>query len=197
MALATLFLLVVLTGCGKETAPPTAAAVPPAQPSAAATTPAPVAAASPAAASAAPPAAAVAAPPASSSALATADSESGNGRVEVVELKRIAGDMLILRTAFVNTGHEPMSMARTYTDPHTGDVGNISGLTLVDGVNRKKYFVVRDSGNNCVCSESLNDVKPGERLVAWARFPAPPTDVQKISLVIPHFPPMDDIAIGK
>jgi hypothetical protein len=179
-------LLVLCVGCGTEAAPSTARPAPAsAQPSASA---APV-----------PPAAtpSTAAPPASASALATSDNDGGTGRAEIVELKRIPGDMLMLRTAFVSTGREPMSMATTYTDPRTGDVYNVGGITLVDPVNKKKYFVVRDSGNNCVCSEGLKDVKPGERIMAWARFPGPPEDVQKLSVLIPHFPPMDEVAVAK
>lgn len=103
----------------------------------------------------------------------------------------------MLRLALVNTSREQTSLSTEYTDDRTGDVSNVSGLTLVDPLNKKKYFVVRDGANHCVCSEGLHDLKPGERTVAWARFPSPPADVQKISVLIPHFPPIDDIAISK
>jgi hypothetical protein len=133
----------------------------------------------------------------SAPALATADHESGSARAEVIEQKRIAGGMLMLRVAITNNGRETLNMSREYVDPRTGDVYSVSGLTLIDPTNKKKYFVVRDAANNCVCSEGLKDLKPGGRIIVWARFPSPPEGVQKISVMIPHFTPMDDVAIGK
>ena len=41
------------------------------------------------------------------------------------------------------------------------------------------------------------DLKPGERVNLWSKFPAPPEDVQKISVVVPHFGPMDDVPISR
>jgi hypothetical protein len=34
-------------------------------------------------------------------------------------------------------------------------------------------------------------------MTLWARFPAPPAGVQKVSVVIPHFLPIDDVPIGR
>jgi hypothetical protein len=136
-------------------------------------------------------------PPQTSAPLATSDHESGTGRAEVLEQKRTTGGMLMLQVAIANTGREPMSMARDYVDPKSSDFSSVSGIVLIDAVNKKKYFVVRDAANNCVCSEGLKDVKPGGRVVVWARFPSPPDGVQKLSVMIPHFTPMDDVAIGK
>jgi len=70
-------------------------------------------------------------------------------------------------------------------------------VTLVDEANKKKYFVVRDSDGKCVCSRGLKDIGAGETINVWARFPAPPDDVQKISIVIPHFSPLDDVPISR
>jgi hypothetical protein len=138
------------------------------------------------------------APPPPAAILGTAENESGTGRAEVMELKRISGDMAMLRIGIVNTGKEPMSMGSLYNAPGTGDAFTIGGVTLVDPVNKKKYFVVRDSANHCVCSNSLlEDLKPGARINVWARFPSPPEDVQKMSVLIPHFPPIDDVAVSK
>jgi hypothetical protein len=182
-----LLLFFFCVGCGKGPSASSAAATPAAQ-----APPSAVLAAAPVASSAAAPA-----PPPAAAALATADNDRETGRAEVMELKRISGDMLMLRIAIVNTGTETLSLATGYSAPRTGDVYSVSGVTLVDPVNKKKYFVVRDSANNCLCSENLKDLKPGGRIVAWTRFPAPPDDVQKISVLIPLFSPMDDVAIAR
>jgi hypothetical protein len=54
---------------------------------------------------------------------------------------------------------------------------------------------VRDTENTCVCSQKVPNIKSGSRASLFAKFPAPPPDVQKISIVIPHFVPMDDVPI--
>jgi hypothetical protein len=67
----------------------------------------------------------------------------------------------------------------------------------VDSAGKKKYFVVRDTENHCLCSRDVKDLSPGARTNLWAKFPAPPDDVQKISVVIPHFGPIDDAPISR
>jgi hypothetical protein len=102
------------------------------------------------------------APAAPSAILGTADNENGTARAEVMELKRLSGGMMMLRIGLINTSKEPMSMATSYTDSKTGDAFAFSGVSLVDSLNKKKYLVVRDSVSHCVCSEGLQDLKPGK-----------------------------------
>ena len=68
---------------------------------------------------------------------------------------------------------------------------------MIDAVGKKKYFVVRDTEGACLCSRDLSDIKPRNRANLFAKFPAPPEDVQKITVVIPHFIPMDDVPISR
>lgn len=140
-------------------------------------------------------------PPGASSAaiIATADGEKAGTRVEVTELKRSSDNTLTLRFAMVNDGADRHLIGYDYGDGQQGatDVATIGGVTLVDGANKKKYFVVRDSENNCLCSRGLKDIPARSRANLWAKFPAPPDDVQKISIVIPHFGPIDDVPIGR
>ena len=77
------------------------------------------------------------------------------------------------------------------------DHSSIGGVSLVDAVNKKKYLVVRDSESRCLCSRDLHGLKPGESLSVYAKFPAPPDDVQKITVQIPHFLPADDVPISR
>ena len=77
-----------------------------------------------------------------------------------------------------------------------GDYGSIGGVQLIDPVGKKKYFVARDSEKKCVCSTGIKDIAPGASANLWAKFAAPPLDVQKVSVVIPHFSPMDDVPIS-
>ena len=131
--------------------------------------------------------------------IATADGEKAGTRVDITELKRSSDNNLTLKFAMVNDGAEPLTFNYDYGDPEHSikDFNSIGGVTLVDGTNKKKYFVVRDTEDTCLCSRGLKDIPAKSRANVWAKFPAPPDDVQKISIVIPHFGPIDDVPVSK
>jgi hypothetical protein len=131
--------------------------------------------------------------------VAKTDGEKAGFRVEVIELKRSSGDTLTLRFNLVNDSAEAFKPEGWYLGDYKGhqnqDIGNVGAITLIDAVGKKKYFVVRDTEENCVCSNDLPSVGAKSRVALWAKFPAPAADVKKISVVIPHFIPMDDVPI--
>jgi hypothetical protein len=208
-------ILTLLTlGCGKKeeskpapmaqapaptTQPAQPTPAPPAEPqppaAAPAPTPAPQAATPTAAPSAAPPAP-QAAP--AKSALATAEGETPGARVEVQELKRVSGGTVMLRFVMINDADKRLSFGHSFVQPGiSGDYANIAGVHLLDPVGKKKYLVIRDTQNNCDCSKGLKDLDAKSRVNLWARFPAPPDNVEKIAVVIPHFTPMDDVPLSR
>jgi hypothetical protein len=190
----TRYLVVLLTfalvlGCAKKeaasaptaSAPETTAAVPTSS-----TPPAPTSSTTPAAA------------PSAGTGIASADGEKPGTRVDVQELKRGSGGTVTLKMAFVNDSDKSMGFGYNYADPdhEIRDHGSIGAVQLVDPVGKKKYFVARDSEGKCVCSTKITDVEPHSRVSLWAKFPAPPDDVPRISIVIPHFQPLDDVTIS-
>ena len=188
--LVLLLSLVVVLSCAKKESTTTAQAAAPAPETT--TTAAPAATASTAA-----PAPAAAAT--TSSGIASADGEKPGIRVDVMELKRASGGTVTLKMAFVNDSDKALGFGYDFADPdhQIGDHGSIGAVQLVDPVGKKKYFVARDSEGKCVCSTKVPDVAPHSRVSLWAKFPAPPDDVQKISIVIPHFQPLDDVTISR
>jgi hypothetical protein len=132
-------------------------------------------------------------------AIATADGETPGVRAEVTELKRTSGGTVSLKFAMINDSDKPVSFGYTFVDRahDIKDIGGIGGIHLIDPVGKKKYFVARDSESNCVCSQKVADIPKGGRANLWAKFPAPPDDVQRISIVIPHFSPMDDVPLSR
>jgi hypothetical protein len=155
-------------GCSREPAPPTPAATP--------------VAAAPAATPAAP---AVAAAPAASP-LATADGAQPGLRIELTELKRSSGEKVNLKFVLVND-------SATFVTVELANVNNV--VSLIDPVGKKKYFVAMSEGT-CVCSANVVAAGPRTRTNVWAKFPAPPGDVQRISVVVPGFSPMDDVLLS-
>jgi hypothetical protein len=193
--LVLLLSLVLVLSCAKKEATTTTQAAAPAPETT--TTAAP--ASTPAAPASTSAAAAPAAAATTSSGIASADGEKPGTRVDVMELKRGSGGTVTLKMAFVNDSEHAMGFGYNFADPdhEIADHGSIGGVQLVDPVGKKKYFVARDSEGKCVCSTKVPDVAPHSRVSLWAKFPAPPDDVQKISIVIPHFQPLDDVTISR
>lgn len=97
----------------------------------------------------------------------------------------------------INDSDQDMDFGYDFGEGSTSDISTVAGAHLIDAVGKKKYFVVRDSENACVCSRGLKSIKPKTRANLFAKFPAPPEDVQKITVVVPHFTPMDDVPISR
>lgn len=133
--------------------------------------------------------------PARAAALAETEGSNPDHKVEITQLKR-TGDNLMLRFTMSNAADKKLDFSYDYGDG-TGDFNSIGAVHLLDTANKKKYLVVRDDKNTCVCSRGLKGIEAGKSLNLWARFPAPPDGVEKITVVIPHFPPLDDVPISK
>jgi hypothetical protein len=188
--------------CGKKeqasTPPPE-----PAQSSAPAPPPAPSAAPSPGAApqeqpqpgAAAPapvpaPTAAPASGQAAPAALESAEGELPGITVAIQELKR-SPNSVTLKLTFINRSTTPLSFYDAFGEH------DLRHIHLVDMAGKKKYFVVQDSHGDCLCSREIKDLSPGAQVALWAKFPPVPDDVQKITVEIPHFPPLEDVIVSR
>ena len=132
-------------------------------------------------------------------AIAVADGETSGIKAEIHELKRTAGDTLTLKFSIANGSAKKLGFGYDFAEKgkDVPDFNTIGGVHLIDGAGKKKYFVVRDTEGICSCSRDLDEIEPGSRSQVWAKFPAPPEDVQKISVVIPHFIPVEDVPISR
>lgn len=191
LAVALAALLVALASCAKEETTNTAE-----RPAATAGTSAPVEVVAPSPAAVATPAAPAA--PVLPAGIASADGEAVGVTATIKELKRSSGGTVSLKFVITNGAGTAVSAGYNFGDPDNSvvDFGSIGGVQLIDPVGRKKYFVVRDSEKKCVCSQGVKDIAPGASVNLWAKFAAPPLDVQKVTVIIPHFSPMDDVPIS-
>lgn len=191
-----LSVLLIVACAKKETAtePPSSVAAPP--PASTPTTSSPMTETTATTSSAAP-SSAPATPAAE--AVATADGEEPGVSLVVKELKRGSGGIVSLKFVMTNGSSKRLGFGYAFADPdkQVADFGSVGGVQLIDPVGKKKYFVARDAEGKCICSRGLKDVAAGSSVNAWAKFPAPPDDVQKISVIVPHFSPMDDVPISK
>ena len=123
----------------------------------------------------------------------TGDGEKPGQRIEIRDLKRDEGGTLTLRFQFINEGdHEISSCSFKDSSDNCGTVG---GVHLIDAGNKKKYLVVRDAQKKCVCSNGVDSLRKGDRSNAWAKFPAPADAVQKITVVVAGFEPVENVPI--
>ena len=168
--------LLVLAGCSKnEPATTTTTA---SQPVATApATPAPTPAAAPAAATPA--------------AIQSQDANQAGIVAELTGCKRGDG-VLTVKVRFRNTSGQPIPLSVI-------DARDYEKFYVTAG--SKKYFILKDSEGayltpNANAFGSLGvDLKPGQGWLWWAKFPAPPADATKITLITPITPPFEDVPI--
>ena len=142
----------------------------------------------------------VATAPPASGAIASAEGERSGARVDVTELKRTSGGTINLKFTITNGGSDNFNTRSSYLGDNavsSDNYADVSGIHLVDPVNKKKYFVVVDTDKKCLCSKELTEIKPGDKLNLCAKFPAPPPEVTKVTIEVPHFQPMDDVTIAQ
>ncbi|MFJ9415950.1 hypothetical protein ACIRPT_17475 [Streptomyces sp. NPDC101227] len=66
---------------------------------------------------------------------------------------------------------------------------SLSGATLVDKAGKKRYLVLRDTNNECLCTTGLSGLRPGASSPIFAQFPAPPAKVTEVDFNLPTLPP--------
>lgn len=129
--------------------------------------------------------------------IASTDGDWPDVTVDIFELKRTGGDTLTLKFTINNGSSENVDFSYNFGEGGgTIDFNTIGGTHLLDVANKKKYFVVRDAQGKCTCSSGLKSIPPGSKGNLWAKFPAPPANVSKITVEIPHFIPLDDVPIS-
>lgn len=120
-------------------------------------------------------------------AIATADGEQPGVRIDITELKRTSGDTVTMKFTLVNDSGSAVSPYDLFTN------SQVKYVYLIDAAGKKKYLPIMDAEGDCVCSHDLGHNFPGDQnsMNLWARFPAPPAEVDEVSVVFPHFIPTD------
>ena len=117
-------------------------------------------------------------------------------QAELLEVKRMSDNTVRVRWRWRNTTSKPVftdgSGYRDFSNPLKKET------YLLDPVNKKKHFVVTDEKGVPVAAELPgSEIKRNSSATLWAKFPAPPPDMQKITVVLPGTPPFEDVAIAK
>jgi hypothetical protein len=133
-------------------------------------------------------------------AIATAEHEVGGVEVALMEVKRTTGDSVTIKFRYTN------KTTSTKKLDHGGqglDAWRFAwDAYFVDPATNKKYVTLKDQDGNPVAANH-QQFGTGITLAArqvvntWAKFPAPPTDVEKVTVYLPGAPPFEDVAVTK
>ena len=115
-------------------------------------------------------------------------------KIAVNELKRTSSTVTLKFTVY-NTSGKTFQTQGVFDGDEYHRYRHVAAIHLIDGESKKKYFVVTDSDGNPLCSTNILDIAAGSQITLWAKFPAPPNEVRKITVEIPHFVPFEDVAI--
>lgn len=188
--------VVCVIGCGGTADPPAqqAPAAAAAQPAASQPAGGP---ATDAAATAAP---AVTPAPAAAAADAMVQDHETGAEVTLVECKRTGGDSVTVKWRYRNATASPIKVASGGSGWR--DTYQLTADTFfIDPVNKKKYLVITDDQRYPLASKHGDwqgvTLAPGQVLSAWAKLPAPPPDVQAITVTIPGVAPFETVPVLK
>lgn len=131
---------------------------------------------------------------------ATARGDQPGTEVTVHELRRTGKDSVRLTFTVSNHDAGDWTYLTDFAEPAFvvgGIVSDVGGTYLVDQAANLKYLVLRDTEDQCVCSETIpTALDEGEQFTAFAEFPAPPESVTSVTVVVPHFNPMQAVPIS-
>jgi hypothetical protein len=117
------------------------------------------------------------------------EGEKAGYKIIVRDIKRDEGGTVTLRFRMVNETDKPEGIYQIlggYLDDR---------VHLIDAANKKKHLVVKDSAGKCECTQIKGNVGKDSPVNLWAKFPAPPESVQKVTVVVSGFEPVESVPI--
>jgi hypothetical protein len=117
------------------------------------------------------------------------EGEKAGTKIVVRGLKRDDGGTVTLRFQVVNDSNVVHPMYQLIGNSLDGHAH------LIDAANKKKYLVVKDSSGKCECAPIRDNVEKGSPVNLWVKFPAPPESVQKVTVVVDGFEPVESVPL--
>lgn len=132
--------------------------------------------------------------------IAVADHEVGGVEVALVEVKRTSGDSVTIKYRYTNQTTEKKKL------DHGGDGLNAwrfgsDAFFVVPGTS-KKYTPLQDENGYPIAANHQQfgvgiTLAPKQVVNTWSKFPAPPPEVEKITVHLPGAPPFENVAVTK
>jgi hypothetical protein len=116
----------------------------------------------------------------------------GQGGLTLVinQVKRDSGGFVTVQGEIKNGGSEARSTGGwagseasvAYKNPNS-----VAGGALIDKVGKKRYYVLRDTENRCLCTTGILPLQPGKSTPVFMQFPAPPGTTTEVDFMLPTF----------
>lgn len=106
--------------------------------------------------------------------------------------ERDAGGFLTVKGTLKNASSRSVALpgqirgVETEVMKHGNSLG---GATLVDSMNKKRYYVLRDTDGRPLTTTGLDIIPAGDSLAVFMQFPAPPATTTEVSFQLPTFEP--------
>ena len=123
------------------------------------------------------------------------DTEADGVTAELLSVTRTDGDTLTVKFKFSNGSQKDVDLGSALTNYSPNNLASM--VYYIDGKNKKKYSVIKDTGGAFVSSNMQNvKLDPGESKSGWSKLPAPPAGVATISVFLPGTPPFEGVKIA-
>lgn len=125
----------------------------------------------------------------------TTSTELGNSlKLDIYSLERLNNNLLRLTIGITNNSSDRYRLYRGLGQE--GDEYTASAISLIDSTNQKRYLSLNQSNGSCFCLPLEGAIESGETGVVWVIYPAPPKEVEEMTIVTPLTPPMLDVPIS-
>lgn len=115
----------------------------------------------------------------------------GDGLVMTIhQVKRDSGGFVTLQASIKNEGTQSKNTtawAGTETALLAKNPNSVAGATLVDKVGKKRYYILRDTENRCLCTTGIPPLLAGKTTTVFMQFPAPPETTTEVDFTLPTF----------
>lgn len=118
----------------------------------------------------------------------------GDLKLDIHALERVGDDFLRLRLSVTNNSTDNFTLGYNLASTETEDSGG--GITLIDSINQQRYLSYEQSDGRCFCNSLDGTIASGSTENLWVIFPAPPDDLESMTVATPATPPMLDIPIS-
>ncbi|WP_433402660.1 hypothetical protein [Streptomyces sp. CA-146814] len=115
----------------------------------------------------------------------------GDGLIMTIhQAKRDSGGFVTVQASIRNDGTQSKNTtawAGTETALLAKNPNSVAGATLVDKVGKKRYYILRDTENRCLCTTGIPPLLAGKTTSVFMQFPSPPNTTTEVDFTLPTF----------
>ncbi|RKS10319.1 OmpA family protein [Nocardiopsis sp. Huas11] len=115
-------------------------------------------------------------------------------QIDITALERIQDDILRLSLKITNNSNERFRLSDGLSE--AGEYYTAGGITLIDAQSQQRYLSYDLTDGTCLCGELDGAIDAGGSQDIWVAFPAPPSDLDSMTITTPLTPPIMDVPIS-